>query len=222
MEDLTGRKFGKLTVVKPGKKIARKQYWICKCECGTVKQIRSDHLKTGKTISCGCLQEKADIIGKKFGHLTVVSKSGIARAKNGKNIGRYYNCACDCGNTAKILYVNLIGGRQISCGCVGKAGKSKEILGQIENTNIYKISRKQEKREDGSIVGVTKRNGKWNARITFKGKTYWLGTFWSVEDANHARMEAEKNIYGPFLDWYTENYPEQWKRMQKKKKSPGE
>lgn len=38
MEDLTGRKFGKLTVVKPGKKIARKQYWICKCECGTGMQ----------------------------------------------------------------------------------------------------------------------------------------------------------------------------------------
>ena len=28
--------------------------------------------------------------------------------------------------------------------------------------------------------------------------------------------------YYSFLEWYTENYPEQWKRMQKKKKSPGE
>ena len=101
MEDLTGRKFGKLTVLKPGEKINRKQYWICKCDCGTVKEIRSDSLKEGKIISCGCIQEKADIIGKRFGHLTVIAKLGTARAKNGKNIGRYYNCLCDCGNTAK-------------------------------------------------------------------------------------------------------------------------
>ena len=218
MEDLTGKKFGKLTVLKPGKKINRKQYWICICDCGTAKEIRSDSLKAGKIISCGCIQEKADIIGKRFGHLTVIAKSGTARAKNGKNIGRYYNCACDCGNTAKVLYGNLISGKQISCGCVGKAGRSKEVLGHIENTNIYRISGKQKKREDGSIVGVIRKRGKWCARITFKGKTYWLGTFWRVEDANSARMEAEKNIYGPFLEWYAENYPEKWEKMQKNKK----
>lgn len=113
-------------------------------------------------------------------------------------------------------YANLISGRQISCGCVGKVGKSKEILGYIENTNIYKISGKQKKREDGSIVGVTRKRGKWIARITFKGKSYWLGTFWSVEDANSARMEAEKNIYGPFLEWYAENYPDQYRKIHKK------
>ena len=43
-----------------------------------------------------------------------------------------------------------------------------------------------------------------------------------LEEARAAREKAEKEIFGPFLEWYTENYPEQWKRMQKKKKSPGE
>lgn len=50
-EDLTGRKFGRLTVLSSDEKLG---YWICSCDCGTIKSIRKDHLRLGKTISCGC------------------------------------------------------------------------------------------------------------------------------------------------------------------------
>jgi hypothetical protein len=56
MIDLTGQTFGNLTVIKraPGKPGA---YWLCKCNCGTEKAIRGDHLRYGKISSCRCLQK---------------------------------------------------------------------------------------------------------------------------------------------------------------------
>ena len=51
-QDLTGVKFGRLTVV------ARHhgKYWQCLCDCGTQRIVPSDHLKRGHTSSCGCLR----------------------------------------------------------------------------------------------------------------------------------------------------------------------
>lgn len=53
--DLTGQKFGRLTVIKRVENKNNQSYWLCKCECGTYKIIYSGHLKRGKIKSCGCL-----------------------------------------------------------------------------------------------------------------------------------------------------------------------
>ena len=37
VKDISGKKFGKLTVLKLDKIVNRKSYWIVKCECGTIK-----------------------------------------------------------------------------------------------------------------------------------------------------------------------------------------
>ena len=52
--DLSGKKFGKLLVVK----YLGSSKWKCKCECGNETIVRSDYLKTGHTQSCGCLHNK--------------------------------------------------------------------------------------------------------------------------------------------------------------------
>lgn len=57
-EDLSGRRYGSLIVIKQaedgtvaGKNVPK---WLCKCDCGNFKEILGDSLKRGKTISCGC------------------------------------------------------------------------------------------------------------------------------------------------------------------------
>lgn len=56
MIDLTGKTFGRLTVVKRvGTDNQRNPIWLCKCECGNEKIIRGNNLKSGNTKSCGCL-----------------------------------------------------------------------------------------------------------------------------------------------------------------------
>lgn len=59
LKDLTGRKFGMLTVIKRGDndKFNKPQYW-CKCDCGSPELIlkRGNDLSQGKIKSCGCLK----------------------------------------------------------------------------------------------------------------------------------------------------------------------
>lgn len=58
--DLTGQKFGRLTVVeRSGKaKHGDSAKWICRCECGETIVAISRNLKSGNTKSCGCIQSE--------------------------------------------------------------------------------------------------------------------------------------------------------------------
>lgn len=57
--DLTGQKFGRLTVMgKYGKNKSGSINWICKCSCGGEKIVSSSGLRHGGTQSCGCLQKE--------------------------------------------------------------------------------------------------------------------------------------------------------------------
>jgi len=54
-QDLTGQRFGRLLVIRkvehPDKKNSR---WLCRCDCGSEKDVRASHLKSGNVQSCGC------------------------------------------------------------------------------------------------------------------------------------------------------------------------
>lgn len=56
--DVTGQKFGKLTVVKRVGTKHRQSLWLCKCDCGNVTEVILSHLKRGVTTSCGCRQKE--------------------------------------------------------------------------------------------------------------------------------------------------------------------
>ena len=45
MEDLTGKKYGKLTVIKFIERKYTSYYWLCKCECGNEKIVTASNLK---------------------------------------------------------------------------------------------------------------------------------------------------------------------------------
>ena len=53
--NLLGKTFGRLTVLKRSPNKSRSTIWLCECECGNVKNIRSGDLVSGDTKSCGCL-----------------------------------------------------------------------------------------------------------------------------------------------------------------------
>lgn len=55
--DLTGRRFGRLVVVKlVGRRgYNQRHHWLCRCDCGSSKVIAGQALKAGATRSCGCL-----------------------------------------------------------------------------------------------------------------------------------------------------------------------
>ena len=86
--DLTGQKFGRLTVLHKDneRKTNNGSYWICQCECGKIKSIKSSSLRRGEIQSCGCYRTEQvmktkearglidNLVGQRFGLLTVLSK----------------------------------------------------------------------------------------------------------------------------------------------------
>ena len=53
--DLTGNRYGRLTVLRYYKTEKKKVYWLCRCDCGNEVAVYSASLKDGRTKSCGCL-----------------------------------------------------------------------------------------------------------------------------------------------------------------------
>jgi hypothetical protein len=57
--DLTGQKFGKLTVVgEAGRDKHRQAMWNCVCDCGNKARVRGYNLRKGVTTSCGCFHKE--------------------------------------------------------------------------------------------------------------------------------------------------------------------
>ena len=105
IDDLTNQKFGRLTVLGlDTEKQSRKTYWICQCECGTIKSCRSDSLKSGAIVSCGCRKKEQDKenLTKHYDHMQSGTRLyGIWQGMKGR-----------CYNEHNSRYVNY-GGRGI-------------------------------------------------------------------------------------------------------------
>ena len=102
MKDIKGKVFGNWTALER-KSGGNFSHWLCECKCGIKKLVRLSHLTSGESKSCGCLVS-TDLVGKKFGTLTVirkVEKSDISCRRSdfkGNPIpGTVWLCKCDCG-----------------------------------------------------------------------------------------------------------------------------
>jgi hypothetical protein len=141
--NLTGQKFGKLTVVgfNSKRKYTRKTgdiyyryYWDCKCDCGNNTIALGPSLKNGHTKSCGCHKiSKAksnlnNLVGIRSGKIIVENFSHI------RNECSFWLCKCDCGNHVVIRSDGIINKTSQSCGCSRfirkynyKAGRRKSM-----------------------------------------------------------------------------------------------
>lgn len=139
--DLTGQRFGRLTVIKKTDKRTanRNIIWECKCDCGKICEVSSDNLIRGQTRSCGCLQKETiakigrdsrqNLIGKRFGKLIVLSHVDNA-------IENTWHCKCDCGNECDVKAKYLLNGHKSSCGCGIKSKGEQTIIDLLQKNNI--------------------------------------------------------------------------------------
>ena len=147
-QDLTGQKFNRWTVIELDKErtSSKRSFWICKCDCGAIKSVRSDQLKSNQSKSCGCLNRelaaermkkisqnatvKQDLTGKDFGYWHVES-----RAEN-QNNHVAWNCVCKCGTKRIVLGQNLKNGSSLSCGCLNMSHGELIIFNLLTKANI--------------------------------------------------------------------------------------
>ena len=55
--DLTGQRYGKLTVLRPAENVGDRTAWLCKCDCGQETVVPTKRLRDGHRTSCGCDRE---------------------------------------------------------------------------------------------------------------------------------------------------------------------
>jgi hypothetical protein len=100
LRDLTGQKFGRLTVQNFHKrdKGGRAQ-WLTKCECGNFGIVEGYNLTTGHTRSCGCLSRERS---SERGKLRI--KHGHARTKPSPTYRSYMSMLTRCTNPRTTSY----------------------------------------------------------------------------------------------------------------------
>ena len=90
-EDLTGLRFGRLSVTRGVGKNNRNDYlWECKCDCGAITIVPRSSLVYGNTRSCGCLNKDATKNamtkhGKRYTRINNIYRCMKARVNNKNN-----------------------------------------------------------------------------------------------------------------------------------------
>lgn len=184
--DLTNQTFGRLTVL--GKDKTRKtnsgSYWICQCECGNIKSVKSSSLRRGEITSCGCYrkeqsakakqkQSESEMIGKRFGKLVVQKRS----EKKSADGALYWICECDCGRIIEVRGHNLKrtdGNQTVSCGCYHRSIGATNIMdclisNGIEFIDEYAFPDLPKSRFDFAVI----KNGKVIRLIEFDGEQHY-------------------------------------------------
>ena len=57
-QDITGNKYGNLTVLRLFRRNKGRLKWLCQCDCGNEIIVIGNNLKNGHTQSCGCYMKK--------------------------------------------------------------------------------------------------------------------------------------------------------------------
>lgn len=143
-----------------------------------------------------------DLTGQRFGRL-VAEYPTDRRDRKGSV---YWHCRCDCGNTVEVPADKLVQGECRSCGCLKEENHRKltERLHHIDGTCVEFLEKRRHRSDNSSgFRGVHQRpNGRYRVYIGFQGKKYMLGTYDTFEEAVDCRLNAEKEIYGGFLEAY--------------------
>lgn len=201
------------------------QYAECTCSCGKKCEIRYDSIKSEKTTSCGHVNEKnlfsqLDLTGK-------MNKYGVKALYNtGEKDGTCYvwRCLCTCGKQFDVA-TNDFKIRK-SCGHLQEKSRknnikmAKKVYDEYskDGTNALVITSKIPQNNTSGFKGVKKRNDRetWTAEIIFKGKRYYLGDYYYIEDAAEVRKIAEEHTHKDFLKWFSEEFPLLYKKISDK------
>ena len=207
--------------------------WNCKCKkCNKLFQYTGSQVLKYQTVGCPDCREKIKteqriIKANSYSDMVFNNLKVIVFDHFDKKNMPVVQCQClKCGAIVKISLYKILSGESKQCfNCSKKNLKiGKEIISKafVDNTSIIAIDgrRKTNKNSTTKVTGVSyyDKYGKYREYINFQRKQYYLGLYEKIDDALKARKSAEENIYGNFLKWYQDTYPEEWKRIKMKTK----
>ena len=190
--DLTGERFGRLTVMSMLSEAAHNRImYRCMCSCGRTIDTSENMLLYGNKRSCGCKSSHTqDLQGRRFSSLICIDPVE-GRAKDGSI---RWLCECDCGENVIVSSNKLMMNHTTSCGCAAsKGGILSKTL--IDGTCVeIMLSKTVPKNNTSGFRGVTKKRDKWQAYITYGGKREYLGVYDTPEEAAKIRSVAEEKV----------------------------
>lgn len=190
-KDLTGKRQGKLTFIKPSKIKNNRVYWWVQCDCGEIEEKRND-TPSQSCLKCSRINQGKKIKGKnmkdlsnqKFGKLTA-----LYPLKDRKDNKIVWHCKCDCGNEIDILAASLTSKNTSSCGCLKKekANFKKYSADLIGKTFGYlTVLEKTDERQYGKII--------WKCQCEC-GKIVYLNTS-RLTSGNDISCGCKKTSFG--------------------------
>ena len=202
---LVGQRFGKVVVEQQLESTVKGQRrWLCLCDCGNTYISTTDNLKRRPVANCGCLKSP-DLTGQVFGQLTVLRRSE-KRGSRGERTTPMWECRCECGTITHKATDTLKNPDLSMCkACADRrhAKAARDGAGYVAGTQISKIQNQKLMATNTSGfrgVYLDKKTNRYRARLTFQGKIMSFGSYERFEDAVKARLRAEDEIFGKFLE----------------------
>lgn len=175
INDLTGRRFGKLTAQRIVS--VRPKVWECLCDCGNIRNVIGCSLVTGNTRSCGCIKKEV-MTGNQINRTHGMSKTkewkAWASIKDrclNPNVKGYENY----GGRGITMHPAWINSFESFYEHIGDAPSKKHSVDRIDNSRGY---------EPGNVRWATVKeqgnNRRTNVVIEFQGKSLTIAQ-WSEE-----------------------------------------
>ncbi len=206
--DIAGQTFGELTALEPSAATHKNGgiWWRCQCSCGNICEAPATVLVKGRKTHCGSKSHEknyfyTDITNQRFGRL-LAQYPTKQRTKKG---GVVWHCKCDCGKEVDVPYNDLMYSHQQSCGCqkIEHNNILNSLQTHVDGTSLDILRSKKVPTDNTTgYKGVYLINGKYMAKIVFRGKAYYLGTYDDIEEAHEARLDAEEALFQPTLEYH--------------------
>ena len=202
--DLTGQRFGKLTVIEETYQNNIRK-WKCRCDCGNISYVATGSLRSGNSTSCGKCKNTYDLSG----------EYGIGYTSKGEefyfDLEDYDKIKDYCWYTDKTGYLRNRDGlllHRVIMNCPddlipdhinGKTSRNDNRKCNLRlatrNQNTYNHDVYSNSTTKVSGVTWSKSHQKWFVRIGYNKQRLSIGYFDNFNEAVKARYEAEKTLY---------------------------
>ena len=223
LNDLTGRKYGRLTVIEHAEDRAYSNgvkvvTWLCQCQCGNQILVPRPALTGGATISCGCM--RTETIRRKYKRTNRFSFDvDVAIGYTQKGEPFYidrddYECVKDfCWRKDIDGYiVTTVNRKSLYLHRYLMAAEAGLVVDHLNHdttdnrrSNLRVVTQSQNMqntvvstRNTSTVAGVNwdGKAQKWHSRINVNKQTIELGYYSDFDDAVAARKAGEEKYYG--------------------------
>lgn len=146
--DLTGERFGLLTVLCEGGSYIsnRKPLWFCRCDCGNKKLVCGDNIRLQRQVSCGCVPGRVKVVEKQGKLLFECNKCNIVKIKDKFVLspkGKYgiEGICKKCSNQTKRDSVEILSDGYIKQLLIGPRNRVGFDVGDYIPQNVIRLKR---------------------------------------------------------------------------------